>query len=93
MGVPQEDRRLLFDWSNRMIGIDDPEYASDRRQQQAMAELYVYVNNLATLRKTDPRDDIVTKLINSEIDGDKPVRCRVRVLHAAAHGRRQRDHP
>ena len=30
MGVPQEDRKLLFDWSNRMIGLDDPEYAGDK---------------------------------------------------------------
>ena len=26
MGVPQEDRHLMFDWSNRMIGAEDPEY-------------------------------------------------------------------
>ena len=32
IGVPQEDRHMLFDWSNRMIGIDDPEYAARRRQ-------------------------------------------------------------
>ena len=70
MGVPQEDRKLLFDWSNRMIGIDDPEYGTDDNMS-AMTELYMYVNNLAQQRKTDPRDDIVTKLINSEIDGDK----------------------
>ena len=70
MGVPQEDRKLLFEWSNRMIGIDDPEYAS-ADGMDAMGELYGYVNNLASLRKVDPRDDIVTKLINSEIDGDR----------------------
>jgi cholest-4-en-3-one 26-monooxygenase len=70
MGVPQADRKLLFDWSNRMIGIDDPEYANDDNVS-AMTELYAYVNQLAQLRKSDPRDDIVTKLINSEIDGDK----------------------
>ena len=29
MGVPQEDRMMLFDWSNRMIGLDDPEYANE----------------------------------------------------------------
>ena len=28
MGVPQEDRHMLFEWSNRMIGVDDPEYAA-----------------------------------------------------------------
>ena len=26
MGVPQEDRHKMFDWSNRMIGAEDPEY-------------------------------------------------------------------
>ena len=69
MGVPQEDRHLLFDWSNRMIGSDDPEYASDD-QSSAFIELYGYVNELAGKRRADPRDDIVTKLINAEIDGD-----------------------
>jgi cytochrome P450 len=28
LGVPEEDRRLLFDWSNRVIGYQDPDYAS-----------------------------------------------------------------
>lgn len=70
MGVPQEDRKLLFEWSNRMIGIDDPEYATDDGFNASM-ELYMYVNELAKKRKTDPRDDIVTKLINAEVDGDK----------------------
>ncbi len=69
MGVPQEDRHLLFDWSNKMIGSDDPEYASDD-QSSAFIELYGYVNELAGKRRADPRDDIVTKLINAEIDGD-----------------------
>ncbi|WP_084957710.1 cytochrome P450 [Thermoactinospora rubra] len=27
MGVPQEDRRLLYDWASRVIGYQDPEYA------------------------------------------------------------------
>lgn len=72
MGVPQEDRKLLFDWSNRMIGLDDPEYAGDTTDgATASAELYMYVNELARQRKADPRDDIVTKLINAEINGDK----------------------
>ena len=70
MGVPQEDRRLLFEWSNKMIGVDDPEYQTEDNGMAAM-ELYAYVNALAKARQSDPRDDIVTKLINAEIDGDK----------------------
>ncbi len=70
MGVPQEERRMLFDWSNRMIGMDDPEYAGEDGAA-ASIELFMYSNDLAKKRRDDPRDDIVTKLINAEVDGDK----------------------
>ena len=73
MGVPEEDRHLLFDWSNRMVGADDPEYQSENPDEAgtAAAELYIYAAGLGEARKTDPRDDVVTKLINAEIDGDR----------------------
>ena len=29
LGIPQDDRRKIFDWSNEMIGYDDPEYGGD----------------------------------------------------------------
>ncbi len=34
-------------------------------------ELYLYVNELAKKRRSDPREDIVTRLINAEIEGDR----------------------
>ncbi len=73
MGVPEEDRHLLFDWSNRMVGADDPEYQSDDPDEAgtAAAELYMYAAGLGEARRVDPRDDVVTRLINAEIDGDK----------------------
>ncbi len=70
MGVPQEDRRLLFEWSNPMIGADDPEYQTEDNGMATM-HLYAYVNELAKKRAADPRDDIVTKLINADVKGDK----------------------
>ncbi len=73
MGVPQEERHLLFEWSNRMVGADDPEYNGDDAADAtlAAAELYMYAAELGEKRRADPQDDIVTKLINAEIDGDK----------------------
>ena len=75
MGVPQEERHLLFDWTNRLIGADDPEYNKDPDNRAdataAAAELYMFASALGDARRNDPRDDIVTKLINAEIDGDK----------------------
>ncbi|MFN8026059.1 MAG: cytochrome P450 [Acidimicrobiia bacterium] len=72
MGVPQEDRKLIFEWSNAMVGADDPEFAaSPDEAMTASAQLYAYANDLAKQRRVDPRDDIVTKLINAEIEGDQ----------------------
>ncbi len=70
MGVPQQDRNRLFDWSNKMIGIDDPDYASEDGATAAM-ELYAYAHELAERRAADPRDDIVTLLINATIGEDR----------------------
>src|SRR6478672_8153436 len=70
MGVPQEDRRKLFDWTNKMVGAGDPEYQGND-QQGAFVELFAYANELAGLRRSDPRDDIVSKLLDAEIDGEQ----------------------
>lgn len=72
MGVSQEQRHMLFDWSNRMVGADDPEYATENPDDATMAaaELYMFASELGAKRREDPRDDIVTKLINAEIQGD-----------------------
>jgi cholest-4-en-3-one 26-monooxygenase len=72
MGVPQEDRHLVFDWSNRMIGADDPEYSSSPEAAfAASAELYAYANQLASRKRANPDDDIISVLLQSEIGGDR----------------------
>jgi len=72
MGVPLEDRKQLFAWSNTMIGFDDPEFQGDSEAgMEAAAQMYMMANGLAASRRETPRDDIITKLINAEIDGDK----------------------
>ena len=35
------------------------------------AELYAYANELAAVRRKDPRDDIITTLLNAEVDGER----------------------
>ena len=65
LGVPQEDRRKLFDWSNRLIGFDDPEFGtSEERATEAAGEIYAYAEGLAADRIANPRDDIVTALVD-----------------------------
>jgi cholest-4-en-3-one 26-monooxygenase len=72
MGVPQEDRHKIFDWSNRMIGSEDPEYTVALEQvQQAQIEMFMYAQSLADQRRAEPRDDIMTKLLSADVDGDQ----------------------
>ena len=67
LGIPQEDRRKIFAWSNEMIGYDDPDYGGD--SQAAAAELVGYSMAMAEDRRACPRDDIVTRLVHAEVDG------------------------
>jgi cholest-4-en-3-one 26-monooxygenase len=72
IGVPLEDRHKIFDWSNRMIGSEDPEYmVSAEATTTAQIEMFMYAQQLADDRRAEPRDDIVTKLLEAEVDGDK----------------------
>jgi cholest-4-en-3-one 26-monooxygenase len=69
IGVPQEDRGKVFTWSNQMVGYDDRPPGEEEVGQIAAAEIIGYAMAMAEERRTSPRDDIVTKLINAEIDG------------------------
>ncbi len=68
LGVPQDDRMKLFEWSNQMISYDDPEY--DGEYVTAMTQFVGYAWNMAEERRTCPVDDLVTKLVNADIDGE-----------------------
>jgi cholest-4-en-3-one 26-monooxygenase len=67
LGVPQEDRGKLFGWSNQMTSYDDPEIEMD--EVQASMGILGYAYELAEQRKGCPMDDIVTKLIEADVDG------------------------
>ncbi|HLG92587.1 MAG TPA: cytochrome P450, partial [Acidimicrobiales bacterium] len=72
MGVPQEDRHLVFNWSNRMIGSEDPEYKiTPENAQEAAMELYAYAHELAAKKRANPSDDIITVLLQAEVDGER----------------------
>jgi len=72
VGVPEEDRRRIFEWGNLMTGIDDPEFGGDMNAALvASAEMMAYAEELGRQRAADPRDDIMTMLTgaSSDVDG------------------------
>ncbi|MEZ5180507.1 MAG: cytochrome P450 [Acidimicrobiales bacterium] len=72
IGVPHEDRHLIFDWSNRLVGMQDEDFrTSDEDGQMAAAEIYAYCDALIEDRRASPRDDIMSALVHAEVDGDR----------------------
>ncbi|MET9132251.1 cytochrome P450 [Streptomyces antibioticus] len=71
IGVPQDDRAKIFDWSNKMIAYDDPEYAVTAEVGAiSAAELISYAMNMAAERKRCPAHDIVSTLVAAEHEGN-----------------------
>ncbi|MHB8440177.1 MAG: cytochrome P450 [Acidimicrobiales bacterium] len=72
LGVPQEDRHNMFDWSNRMIGQEDPEYQlTPEIAQQAAMELYAYASGLFSQKRGSGHEDLMTVLSDVEVDGEQ----------------------
>ncbi|MFI6295807.1 cytochrome P450 [Nonomuraea sp. NPDC050790] len=75
IGVPESDHHLIFDWSNRMVGFQDPDFRTTPEDGEiAAAEIFAYCDALVDERRTRPRDDILTALVQAEVDGDRLTR-------------------
>lgn len=68
LGVPEDDREKLFHWSNSIMNTDDPDFDDD--PTVANAELMGYAYTMAEERRRCPADDIVTRLVQADIDGE-----------------------
>ncbi|MBX5486165.1 MAG: cytochrome P450 [Mycolicibacterium hassiacum] len=68
IGVPEQDREQIYYWSNCILNTDDPDFDSD--PTAANAELMAYAYNMAEQRRKCPADDIVTRLVHADIDGE-----------------------
>ena len=78
MGVPEEDRRRVYEIGNKMVGFDDPEYHDgetlDMKIQEGSAndyaaEMFLYAAKLRERALAHPGDDLATALVNAELDG------------------------
>lgn len=70
LGIPLEDRAKIIAWSNALVGMDDPEYAVDEGPMAAM-QLYAYANELVEARRSAPKDDLISHLLQVEVDGER----------------------
>ena len=70
LGVPLEDRKKFFEWTNTMIFADDPDMSiSEEEGQLAAMEVIQYALNLAARHREAPMDNITGALLDAELDG------------------------
>src|SRR3546814_15904986 len=64
----------MFEISNQLIGSrDDPDYQELPGGPEAAAmEIYALCDAVAADRRQNPRDDIMTALVQAELDGARP---------------------
>jgi cytochrome P450/nitrite reductase/ring-hydroxylating ferredoxin subunit len=87
MGLPVEDRRLIIELGDKLLGNTDPEvvgeeYVAERALKDPTLrrlpfsspfalDLIEYGRALGEARRRDPRDDITTRLVEAELDGSR----------------------
>ena len=72
LGVPQQDRKQFFSWTNTMAFADDPDVATSLEEAQAVSfEVIAYAMELAAEQRNNPTSTVVQALLNGEVDGQK----------------------
>ena len=81
MGIPEADRRRVYEVGNKMVGFDDPEYHDgktldmkaelDGDGHDYAAEMFLYAAELREKALSHPGDDLASALVNAELDGEK----------------------
>jgi cytochrome P450 len=72
LGTPPEDDATLVHWTNVFTAFEDPAIREQWTDTQAIVEeIVTYMNAEMDKRRTEPRDDLITALMNAEVDGEK----------------------
>lgn len=70
LGVPEEDRDTVSGWINAFSNADDPAAHDGGDVLEVQAQFAGYAYAMAEQRRRKPQDDIVTRLVQPDADGD-----------------------
>ncbi|HEX6037738.1 cytochrome P450 [Longimicrobium sp.] len=77
LGIPVQDRATFGRWSDAVLGLShalpgsDEAEAASRAYRAAHAEMRDYVARLTDDRRTVPADDLLTRLVQAEVEGQR----------------------
>jgi cytochrome P450 len=72
VGVPPSQEQTVFECSNTILGVGDPEYVESMEDLMgAFMTLFQMAMELGQDRLDNPRDDLASVLMHSEVDGER----------------------
>ena len=71
LGIPKQDRDAVRGWSNDILHRDPGNPLPNRHGLQSMAKLHAYFLEQMAERRRKPKDDVMTLLIEAEVDGER----------------------
>jgi len=72
LGVPAQERHLLFDWTNTLVAFDDPDSGVDAETFRAsVLEMFAYASARTLEKRANPTHDVWSLVVNAEVDGEK----------------------
>jgi cytochrome P450 len=72
MGIPEEDEAQIFNWTNIILGVGDPEFASTFEELIAAGMgIFNYAQALGEDRLAHPREDLTSVMMHAEVDGER----------------------
>lgn len=70
LGVPEEDRADVIQWSNEALALLDPDYfANPAAGQHVFVKMFDYGKKMMAMRRENPADDLLSVMANTKIDG------------------------
>ena len=69
LGVPDEDREQVLDWARPLLLGPDGEGDFGARVRKNRSELVGYFERLVAAREAEPRDGLVTHVLEADVDG------------------------
>lgn len=72
MGIPESDEKQIFNWTNIILGVGDPEFVGSYDALLKCAlEIFAYAQALGEDRVKNPRDDVTSVMMNSVVSGER----------------------
>jgi cholest-4-en-3-one 26-monooxygenase len=75
VGVPESDRKQVFEWTELTFGFE-PSVTMEQRGEAA-AMMYAYADQLCEQRLAEPRDDLMSVLLDAEVDGERLTQMQI----------------